>query len=820
MTAVLQVSLYGLMALASVILATAEGDSMPDACTVPLAILALFVTERWKLFCLRIRWANVLGLTAFALGGWEFFRGTTEARLLSLAHVLVYLTWIVLFLEKNTRMYWTMCALAVLHVAVGSVLTTSSVFGLLTILFLVAAIWTLSVFTLHRAQQTFSMSGPQLSVTPAVVALFPWNQPSRADSTVQLDSQQKWISVPFVTCVAVTIGLSGVMGTVFFMFTPRVWIGSISPFTDTPDTALRILQTGFAEEVKLGDIGQILESTHQVFELRLTDEESGQPLPVATYTAQLGMDEPLFRGAVLGEYAHGRWKTGAIGNQNYSIVNVPAVPSSRRVVRQEYRLEPTESETLFAIPPHNACRMESGRGVVRQKSVTKVLLRGEDVSGRDSVRYVAFSEKPRQRVGPLQVRAAGRGMPLQGNAESYVLDYYLRLPSGLDRLYDLSRNVAGTDVGGGNLGDQARRLTDHLRNSGQYKYSLDASVQDSNIDAVEDFLFNRKQGHCEYFASALTLMLRAVGIPARLASGFKGGDTNASTGYFIVQQRHSHVWVEAFLDQQWVILDPTPASRSDSVKSLAPKDNLWTQFQRFFNDLWSHQVVGMSLTEQKSNVYEPMKEMLDTASETMRSGFDELFDLKKPRGRGFGGFLLPAVGLLVIVLLVVVMIFGRRADSETVSSGWLLRFGRTLNGLLNWVLPRETASREGISWRGRLRRRWDAMWLRWRGRSTTTVMRVEFYERYLRMLKSAGCQPQPHQTPREFLEATEPRWCDLLLDRKLADVPARIVAQFYRVRFGQESLTPDESDWLERQLSELERSWSRGNGRADRTSRR
>ena len=137
MTTVLQFSLYGLVMLGSGMLAFAEGSSFPDAFTIPLAILALFVTERWKLFWLRVSWANVLGIAAFVLAGWEMSSGQIEARLLSLAHLLVYLTWIVLFLSKTARMYWTMCLLAVLHVAVGAVLTSTSSFGALCGIFLV-----------------------------------------------------------------------------------------------------------------------------------------------------------------------------------------------------------------------------------------------------------------------------------------------------------------------------------------------------------------------------------------------------------------------------------------------------------------------------------------------------------------------------------------------------------------------------------------------------------------------------------------------------------------------------------------------------------
>ena len=70
---------------------------------------------------------------------------------------------------------------------------------------------------------------------------------------------------------------------------------------------------------------------------------------------------------------------------------------------------------------------------------------------------------------------------------------------------------------------------------------------DPTLDPVVDFLVNRKAGHCEYFASALTLLLRSVGIPARMVNGFKGGDWNDLAQVLYVRQKHAHSWVEAYL---------------------------------------------------------------------------------------------------------------------------------------------------------------------------------------------------------------------------------------------------------------------------------
>ena len=73
---------------------------------------------------------------------------------------------------------------------------------------------------------------------------------------------------------------------------------------------------------------------------------------------------------------------------------------------------------------------------------------------------------------------------------------------------------------------------------------------DPNLDPVEDFLVNRKEGHCEYFASALALLLRSIDIPARMVNGFKGGDWNELTQTMNVRQKHAHSWVEAYVGRR------------------------------------------------------------------------------------------------------------------------------------------------------------------------------------------------------------------------------------------------------------------------------
>ena len=116
-------------------------------------------------------------------------------------------------------------------------------------------------------------------------------------------------------------------------------------------------------------------------------------------------------------------------------------------------------------------------------------------------------------------------------------------------------------------------------------------------DPIDGFLFETRRGFCEHFATSMVLMLRSVGIPARLVTGFKGGDSNAYGDYIIVRQRNAHSWVEALIDGRWRRFDPTPvAVASTSAASLA-MDSIRMYWYRYVvgYDSFDQQVLAGSI---------------------------------------------------------------------------------------------------------------------------------------------------------------------------------------------------------------------------------
>ncbi len=153
--------------------------------------------------------------------------------------------------------------------------------------------------------------------------------------------------------------------------------------------------------------------------------------------------------------------------------------------------------------------------------------------GHATMRYrLRFTEEPPFRAGPA-------GPPGR---------QYLEFPDGLEDVRALGVGLAGTAET-----DRARadRLLDFFRTGFRY------TVSDPAPD-LRSFLFSEKAGFCEHYAAGLALLLRAAGVPSRVAAGYLGGEWNEVGRYLIVRQSDAHAWVEAWIGGRWVTLDATP----------------------------------------------------------------------------------------------------------------------------------------------------------------------------------------------------------------------------------------------------------------------
>jgi hypothetical protein len=161
---------------------------------------------------------------------------------------------------------------------------------------------------------------------------------------------------------------------------------------------------------------------------------------------------------------------------------------------------------------------------------------------------------------------------------------FLALPQLDERIIQLAESVS---AGSGGAFSKALRLEAFLREG--FAYTLE-NPSGRASDPLADFLFRSRSGHCEYFATAQAVMLRAVGIPSRVVNGFRRGEHNEWSDYFIVRQSDAHSWVEAFFPGPgWIEFDPTPVGSQNRgsawyrrlAQILDTLDVVWTEVVTF-----------------------------------------------------------------------------------------------------------------------------------------------------------------------------------------------------------------------------------------------
>lgn len=272
-----------------------------------------------------------------------------------------------------------------------------------------------------------------------------------------------------------------------------------------------------------------------------TDELAGLPFGGQPADAQ----RHLWRGLTFDRYDGRGWRNSPLtardfgAGEPWSEETLPL----RRPLRQWVSLERSGDRALYA----------AGEPLAANRAY-ELLARGDAEEPADHIaallvsgrRYQVLSLAPAADEAAL--RAAGADYPPQ------VAALYLELPDLPARVVELARQV--TQDGAAPY-DQALALEAFLR---QFPYDLAIAPAPPGRDVVDYFLFDAQAGYCDYYASAMVVMARSVGIPARLAVGYATGDYDANERSFVVREHDAHSWPELYFPQVgWVRFEPTAA---------------------------------------------------------------------------------------------------------------------------------------------------------------------------------------------------------------------------------------------------------------------
>jgi hypothetical protein len=508
-----EVCLYLLLLTGFGTLASTGGLDGPTTVLVTMALAARgILLARRAPFKIAEAWTTylTLGYAFFYLA--EYFV-LNHGFLRSTVHLVLFVMGVRMFSAQKERDGIMLAVLSFLMVLAAAVLTVDTVFLFCFAAFLVVAVATFALMEMRHTR-----------TAATVAALDPRGQISRPLGRAMAGS------APVVAAAIL------VMAAAIFFLLPRAserFLGTFAPNAD--------FSTGFSDRVELGTIGRLQQSNAPVMHVQIEGDHRG------TYDLKWrGVTLSLFDGRVwsnpLEQSRVPRLADGRFSLSANTATGGAVAAREQHLVSYTVVMEPIGSRVFFLAPqpwtlegPYRALTIDRGGAVF-------------DVDDERPVgRYVATSDLATPETAVLR-QTGDQYSPA-------VLLTYLELPPLDLRVARLAEQLAAT---ASNNYDRAAAIESYLKSNFAYTLEL---PQRRPRDPVADFLFERKRGHCEYFASAMAVMLRSLRIPARVVNGFRGGEFNALTGSYVVRARNAHSWVEVYFPGQgWVAFDPTPPS--------------------------------------------------------------------------------------------------------------------------------------------------------------------------------------------------------------------------------------------------------------------
>ncbi|TWU42959.1 Protein-glutamine gamma-glutamyltransferase [Novipirellula aureliae] len=531
---------------------------------------------------------------------------TASSHLVAVSQLLVLVQAILMLQSKTRRVCEQLCVFCLLELVVAAVFNNTISFGILLIPIGIFSAWGLTILSAAKAIET-----------------------EEAPITIQMAR---------MSVLLMLIPATLLIGGTFFYAIPRT---TDAAQMDSRGNAI----VGFSDVVRLEQFGQMLQSNDAALHIWLTNRITGEP-----YTANGGI---YLRGRVLETYRSrvdierpkSEWSSILAGPVNGSH-RFPAEFNSARqsdylfydVVDAKVDCEASQSAALFAIAPY--FEVEQGQPIFHQLDRWTLLRWHDDQNGFPPLKYVfgtnafhqgyqtrfvaRFAEDERLKLvyHPLDLEAYAEDFPLSEEEyfqleqlhkrkqdeiiENYVQDLLVFDAKSMPTIKRIADSiVANIPEADRNPYSIAQQLESFFSSANRFQYSLNLnSTPQSGVDPIEQFVATDRTGHCQYYASALAMMLRSQGIPARLVVGYYTNDYNEMGSYYLARQSHAHAWVEALIDKQdiesvvygqpisdqyWYRLDPTPGSSDISVAKTSAGDVF-----EFAKTLWKGYVVDVS----------------------------------------------------------------------------------------------------------------------------------------------------------------------------------------------------------------------------------
>ena len=538
--------------------------------------LNLFATLRGKELYMNRLFIHALVAVGLVLLFLETFDHETVATFLQgglsltgITHFIIIILLAKLCQRKRNRDYVQMLALSFAAAMAGSLICEQLWYAALLMVYLVVTCPVMMGLMVKRGLDASAQAQLPGESAPPPAAQVAWN------------SIRDWPGRTIRRLMGPILAAMLLTAMLLFMLAPRLG-QAINPLAIGVGNAL----SGLAQRVRLGDARQLYLSDRVVMRVRLL-KANGEPAR--------GLPAPYLLAATASRYEDSTWRM--VTDDQTILQDTLGVddPLAKGAIIQEVSMRASVLPHLPTAYPAIRVETSSGYGHIHPDGTAQLLDR---LGSSEHFRYSAWSwmgpRTPAQREY-LQRRRSGLDDALPPDiavevsprvaqlAREWCEDLLVDRANSPDRRDDIDLAIAYR---------LRRRLSE------DYTYTLDLRSADASRDGVEDFLFYMKEGHCEYFASAMTVMCQSLGVRARLATGYRGDEVDIDTGELIIRDRDAHAWCEVFTpSSDFVIVDPSPAP-----SQIKPVAGWWGRLRKAWNNaqfLWQEKVLGYDAQRRK-----------------------------------------------------------------------------------------------------------------------------------------------------------------------------------------------------------------------------
>ncbi|NIP39469.1 MAG: DUF3488 domain-containing transglutaminase family protein, partial [Candidatus Dadabacteria bacterium] len=461
-------------------------------------------------------------------------------------YFLIYLQIVRHLSYKGMREIIQVYLLSFFQFMAGAILSIEISYGLALIVYVFAALWGLIIYNLKKESDDAGIESDKTVVTSSFLG-----------SSLALSFVVIFISI------------------LLFLMLPRLKTEYFSSTLINP----KQLKTGFSDTVRLGKVGEIKKEHSAVMRVRMLEGRG-----------RINSDL-YWRGIALDHFDGFTWSidTEKYGDyekkhhkNKYGLISVKQ--DAKNVVTHEIITEPIDTDILFAIntPVGYSALGGSYRrygGGIYEVNDSYFL----PFNPRQRIKYKAYSTIENYPDDKLNDELDDYSL--------YIKDRYLQLPEVSNELKALAFEITKNES---TAYGKARIIERYLLEEMNYTLTLQSGTKEFPL---ETFLLEKKEGHCEYFATAMVVLLRLNGIPSRIVNGFIGGQWNEHGNFYLVRESDAHSWIEVFFpDRGWVTFDPTPSSTNlnDGTGSLMAI----ASYIEYLQYRWQRYVIDFSQTDQ------------------------------------------------------------------------------------------------------------------------------------------------------------------------------------------------------------------------------